>query len=53
MSNYKRGAYAKTYKSNCLWCGKAIQTKKGGKFCTDTSNCRALFCRANKKSNTK
>ena len=29
MGNYKRGAYAKTYISHCLWCGKEIQTKKG------------------------
>ena len=54
MSNYKRGAYTKTHQGFCLWCGKEIQTKKGGKFCTDTSTCRTLFCRANKtKSNTK
>ena len=28
MSSYKRGQYAKTHQSFCLWCGKEIQTKK-------------------------
>ena len=47
-TTYKRGKYAQTQNSFCLWCGKPIVTKAGGKFCTETSTCRTSYCRAEK-----
>jgi hypothetical protein len=52
-TTYKRGSYAKTHQSHCLWCGKEIVGNKKRQYCQLTgktkSKCQILAAAARRK----